>query len=257
MTGAPAARAADLPDVAGFRPDVPAQQAYRMLQQYAGPNRRIDAGRVSVPALGTQPLIYALVMSDGTGASAEMIELDLTLPPGPQIVWRVARKLTFLPGKELLVQNIVQSLHDKYGAEVPYGGSERLMTPGVPGMWWFTPQGNRAAVPPGIQFSDCDNIGPAATVEDSIATSGSGAALLQPLQRGRADLERCRELVKVSAQLGRNGNSDLALSLTVEVADLALEARTHDATLAILTADTQRHARQDHQQAVQRGKPTL
>lgn len=79
---------------------MPAKEAYEMLKKYAGPARQVAVGHQNFPELNPTPIIHQLVMSDGNrDTSAEVIELDLTLPPSPQTVWRVVRALRFQPGK--------------------------------------------------------------------------------------------------------------------------------------------------------------
>ncbi|HEY2782345.1 MAG TPA: hypothetical protein VGI90_16300 [Steroidobacteraceae bacterium] len=240
------------PDVAGFRTGIPAQEAYEALKKYAGA-RPIKNAYMNLPDLSAKPVIHELDMSDGdVDNSAEAIEIHFTLPPGPQTVWRVVRRLRFLPGKELLPQAVVASLREKYGPE-----AQQPMAFTIDGMWWFTGDGKRASLPPGVgQFANCSAIGPGAMI--SWGSTNPGLVrydLIQPLQALNPQQEPCRGLVKVSANM-TNGNN-LVSALTVEVADLALETRSHQATVAALAAGANGRAKAVLDHAAAQKKPDL
>jgi hypothetical protein len=240
------------PDVAGFRTGVPAQEAYEALKKYAGP-RPIKNAYMNLPDLSAKPVIHELDMSDGdVDNSAEAIEIHFTLPPGPQTVWRVVRRLRFLPGKELLPQAVVASLREKYGPE-----AQQPMDFKIDGMWWFTVDGQRAPLPRGAtQFADCGPVGPAASIDwGSKNPSIVRYDLIQPLQPLNPVQEACRGLVKVSANMTQITN--LITSLTVEVADLALETRSHRATVAALAAGANGRAKAVLDHAAEQKKPVL
>jgi hypothetical protein len=238
--------------VAGFRTGIPAQEAYEALKKYAGA-RPIKNAYMNLPDLSAKPVIHELDMSDGdVDNSAEAIEIHFTLPPGPQTVWRVVRRLRFLPGKELLPQAVVASLREKYGPE-----AQQPMAFTIDGMWWFTGDGKRASLPPGVgQFANCSAIGPGAMI--SWGSTNPGLVrydLIQPLQALNPQQEPCRGLVKVSANM-TNGNN-LVSALTVEVADLALETRSHQATVAALAAGANGRAKAVLDHAAAQKKPDL
>jgi hypothetical protein len=245
---------AAVPDIVGFSPGMSAEEAYRLLQKYAGPSRKIQVGRRNFPDLSPKPIIYELQVNDGdTTVYAEVLQLEFTLPPEPQTLWRVVRRLHFQPGKEMLAQNVVTLLRGKYGAE-----AQQLMTPTVPGMWWFMPDGRRASVPPGLQFADCSSIGPQPAVDIGVGTSDiPHIDFLQAIQRREPRLEQCRELVKVSAALLTLPGTDLVVAFTVEVADLGLEAHAHDASVEQIARGDKNRQQQVLDHAAQQEKPKL
>lgn len=241
------------PDVAGFRTGVPAQQAYEALRKYAGPNRTIANGYMNLPDLSAKPVIHELDMSDGDqNNSAEVIEIHFTLPPLPQTVWRVVRRLKFQPGKELTPQNVVATLREKYGPE-----AQQPMAFNMDGMWWFTVDGQRASLPSGVgQFANCNGVAPRADISwGSASPGGLRYDLIQPIQSRGASQDPCRSLLMVSANIA--GSTGLVSTLTVEVADLALEKRSHDATVAQLHGGASKREQQVIDTAEQQGRPKL
>ncbi len=168
------------PDVAGFRREFQRSRRMRALKQYAGPTRVIKNAYMNLPDLSAKPVIHELDMTDGDiDNSAEVIEIHFTLPPGPQTVWRVVRKLKFQPGKELLPQVVVASLREKYGPE-----AQLPMASNIDGMWWFTADGQRASLPLGVgQFANCSSVGPKQRSTKGSANPGIlRYDLIQPLQ---------------------------------------------------------------------------
>jgi hypothetical protein len=217
------------PDIVGFTTGMPAKEAYKKLKTYAGPARQIAIGHQNLPDLSAQPVIHKLLMSDGDrDTSAEVIEFDLTLPPLPQTVWRIARVVRVQPGKELLPQDLIANLRKKYGPE-----AQQPMTVNIPGIWWFNTDGQRASLPQGVtQFGDCAAVGPSADI-DSGNPDMPNPTLVRPLPALNPVQEPCRSLVKVSAILQPTA-PQLVHGMIVEIADLALEKRAHEATVAQL-----------------------
>ncbi len=252
--GAASAAEAAGPDIVGFRPGMSAQEAYTRLKQYAGTVRNIKVGRWSLPDLSAKPIIFELDMSDGdVNNSAEVIQLDLTLPPAPQVVWRIVRQLKFAPGKEMLPQNVVATLQEKYGP------LEHPMTQAVPGFWWFSPNGQRAVLPPGLPgFNNCNSFGPGPSLNGQ-ASNGDTLVLTRPqaIARREAWLEQCRAFTKVSASLLPPTSQGLARGLVVELADLAIEARTRDATMEALAKAANGREQQVIDKANAQEKPKL
>jgi hypothetical protein len=256
ITAARAASSADAagPDIVGFRPGMSAQEAYTKLKQYAGPARNIKAGRWSLPDLSAKPIIFELDMSDGdVNNSAEVVQLDLTLPPAPQVVWRIVRQLKFQPGKEMLPQNVAATVQEKYGPP------EQQMTPTVPGFWWFAPNGQRASLPPGLPgFNNCNSFGPGPRL-NGLGNNADTVVigLPQPIQRREAWVEQCRAFTKVCAALLTIPSQELVRGLVVELADLALEARTRDATMQALAKAANGREQQVLDRANSQEKPKL
>jgi hypothetical protein len=218
------------PDIAGFRPGTPAADAYKQLQQYAGPGRRIVVGHQNVPDLNAGPIIHELQMSEGDpDSSAEVIELDVTLPPEPQRVWRVVRMVRLNAGHEMLPQALIEGLHTKYGPE------QRPMSDTVRGMWWFDHAGARQAVPTSMT---CDGVIPTPKIDGGIQyTTGAGTQrsdLLLPLQRVDASFAPCRTLTEVGALYQTEQAHHLVISYIVQLMDLGIEAHAHEATVAQL-----------------------
>jgi hypothetical protein len=251
--GAGATSRAAGPDIVGFTTGMPAKEAYEMLKKYAGPARQVAVGHQNFPELNPTPIIHQLVMSDGNrDTSAEVIELDLTLPPSPQTVWRVVRALRFQPGKEMLAQDLIATLRKKYGPEY----SRPPMAANLPGTWWYTADGARASLPPGVpQFGDCNAVGPSGDF-DQANLDMPNPMLIRPLPALNPFQEPCRTLVKVSAML-QQSSAELAHGLIVAVADLALEKRAHEATVAKVAGANEAAQKQVIDTAHSQEKPKL
>src|SRR5512147_1982732 len=87
------------PDIVGLKPGITLQEAYDRLKAY-NKIAQVEIGRMLYPELAAEPVPYAVVLGQEGGLSADLIEADVTLPPGKPIVWRVVRTLRFPQGKE-------------------------------------------------------------------------------------------------------------------------------------------------------------
>ena len=247
-----AAAAGTPPDIAGFRLGLPAGEAYELLKKYAGPNRRIVAGHQNLPDLGPPPIIHELQMSDGDPAtSSEVIEMDLTLPPQPQRVWRIVRRVFFLPGHEVMPAPLVASLREKYGAEV------HTLGPASQGVWWLDGAGQNASLPADMK---CDGVGPQGWIDEGIQyTLGAGTQrsdLVLPLPPVDSRFAICRTLTRVAALVQRDAH-DLVNMFEVQIADLSIDTSAHNATVALLNQRVQEREDQRQNRAAQQPKPPL
>jgi hypothetical protein len=238
--------------VAGFRPGMPAEAAYQALQKYAGPRRRVAVGRQNLPDLSPKPIIHEIQMSEGDpSASAEVIQMDLTLPPQPQVVWRVVRRVRLPAGQEVMIDRFLESLQAKYGREA------RTLQP-TAGVWWYDPAGRPAPLTADMK---CDGIGPVAEIDAGFDFVKGWAPLrnelIMPLARIEPRFVPCRSWTKVAAVMQLDPTRRLVTYYTVEMADMGLQTRAQEATLAQLDAAAKHRDQQVLDRAAKQPKPSL
>jgi len=222
-----------LPDVEGFRPGMTLQEGYNQLKAYI-PNAKVVFDTVQISHLSDKPLPYQLTLSEsGIEQSPKVVQIGITLPPGEQVVWRVAGQLQTFPGQEDMSRTIlIAALRQKYGPETYMDGSSATTNNLV---WLFDEQGKRVT----------ENTPPASpcAVAPVVANSmGPGMAILnQPSPAFQEDQSggwlRCKSLVFVNAVLktdASRGNPEYINRIAVSVADSGLASRAQDATAALI-----------------------
>lgn len=232
-SGPAAGRAAaqGLPDIVGLKPGITLQEAYDRLKAY---NRiaQVEIGRMAYPDLAAEPIPYAVVLGQEGELSAELIEADVTLPPGKQVVWRVVRTLRFPQGKEQPVTNLMAALREKYGPE-SFVVKSNIPTPN----WFLDEHGRAVADTGGLSFATCAVVGGLPAINTSVLNGVVAPLqynLIQPQQRSGTNADLCRALVTVRAVLHPAPDPRLALMLSVSITDSPLEAREHEATVNFL-----------------------
>lgn len=226
-----AAAGGALPDIVGLRPGITLQEAYDRLKAY---NRiaKVEVGRMMYPDLAAEPIPYAVVLGQEGDLSADLIEADVTLPPGKQVVWRVVRTLRFPQGKEQPITNLMAALREKYGPE-SFVVKSNMPTPN----WIFDEHGKVVADTGGLSFTTCAIAGGLPTINTG-PLNGVVAPLqynlIQPQQRSGTNADLCRALVTVRALIQPASDPRLATTLAVSVTDSPLEAREHEATVDFL-----------------------
>lgn len=222
-----------LPDIVGFRPGVSFQEAHQRLKAYH-PKGRIDVGQVQIPELGDRRLPATLLFTSPVSPGLEVpeiIQLELTLPPEPPVVWGILRRLFFEAGKEMTRPNLLAALRRQYGPE-----NHGITIPIVNLYWAFDEQGRRAET--GREtYTNCAlpgawdiSLNRGATGSRSSAFPASSLLLGRPVPNQGP----CKPLVYVKALLQPSGPRGLELieSSTVTVINGALAARAQAATAA-------------------------
>lgn len=221
-----------LPDVTGFTPDVPMQEAAAKLKAY-DKAARVYIAQMPPEGLGAQPVAYALSSAQNGTSSIEIIEEDLTLPPHPQRVWRIVRTVRFPSGQQPLVKNLVNDLRQKYGPEsFANAGATPILH------WYFDEQGQRAVQGAGLNFGNCSGFSPPPTINSSVlqpVLSPLQIKLIQPVGALNVTLEPCRKLIAVNATIEVAPDRAIAAQLMVSVDDFPLEVREHRATVDFLS----------------------
>ena len=246
---------AALPDIVGLRPGVSFQAAYTFLKSY-DQLAKVGVGAGPLQAFGSKPVPFMLVLGQDGASSAELIEADVTLPPGQQVVWKVSRELRFAPGKQTTAQNLVATLRQKYG---PEGFLTQSTTPTL--YWFYDEQGRRVTEVNGMQVSQCTTLADVSTVNYgpllNLANSVPYPLIqIQPLD-DREAIVRCRPLVILVARMDRAADLNLIGMLSVAIADRPLEARAHKATLEFMAHGADAQRQQELDRANQQAKPKL
>ncbi len=221
------------PDIVGLKPGITLQEAYDRLKAY---NRiaQVEVGRMLYPDLAAEPIPYAVVLGQEGELSADLIEADVTLPPGKPVVWRVMRTLRFPQGKEQPIANLMAALREKYGPE-SFVVKSNIPTPN----WFFDEHGKAVADTGGLSFSTCALVGGVPAINTSVL-NGTVAPLqynlIQPWRGSGTNGDLCRALVTVRAVIHPAPDPRLAIALSVSITDSPLEAREHEATVAFLAS---------------------
>ena len=219
------------PDIVGLRPGITLQEASDRLKAY---NRiaQVEVGRMLYPELAAEPVPYAVVLGQEGELSADLIEADVTLPPGKPLVWRVVRTLRFPRGKEQPVNNLMAALREKYGPE-SFVVKSNIPTPN----WFFDQHGNVVADTGGLSLSTCALVGGLPAINTSVLNGAVAPVqynLIQAWQPSGTNGDLCRGLVTVRAVIHPAPDPRLALMLSISITDGPLEARAREATVAFL-----------------------
>jgi hypothetical protein len=241
-----------LPDVVGFHAGVPVQNAYSQLKAYDR-KAHVDVDSVPIPEISAKPIAYELTLSEfGADSSPEAVQVGITLPPNQQTVWRVARRLTAVPGKEMSRTNLIAALRKKYGPEqYMSGGANPIL------VWLFEQDGKRA-------IENRPPASPCALAPVVANTNGLGMAILKDPsptfpQDQTGGWLRCKSLVYVRALLNVAPGRDAEYinSMDVSVGDMALATRAQDATAAFIANANARQNGQELDKLRQQAAPKL
>lgn len=243
-----AAVAGMLPDVVGFRPGVSIQEGVKQLKAY-NPKVMVGFDNVTIPQISEKPMPYQLTLTDGV--SGETLQLGVTLPPNPQVVWKVARQLEVTtPGQEMSRTTLVEALRKKYGME----DHANLAAGGGDMVWLFDEDGHRAT-----ENRAPDS--PCALAPVLSNTNGLGIAPLNSASKSyppSTGWGRCKMLVFVKAFMQRrSGGADAINVLAVTVGDNGLASRAQDATAAYIAGADQKQQNQEADKLRQKAAPKL
>jgi len=240
-----AALSSVLPDVAGIRPGMAAQEAYSVLKS-RHPSIKIGVGQLQLQGLGDKPIVVQIAAQVVDASAPETITVWLTTPPGDQVVFAVGRLLEYDPNQPLLRSEVLQNLRQKFGAE----------TASSPGQayWAFDELGKR---PDAARMRQLNCMSRAHGSVPVVAPSGSTFPGGTPVMFGLEAATPCDAFIKVNAQLdGPNGQDETYVHrITVTVRDLALERRSQEAYQAYLANADARKGKEELEKAKQRKAP--
>ena len=234
-----------LPDVAGIRPGMPAQEAYSILKaRHSG--IKIGVGQLQMQGLGDKPIAVQIAAQVVDAAAPETITVWLTTPPGNQVVFAVGRLLKYDPSQPLLRSQVLESLRQKYGPET--GSSPQQV------YWAFDEQGKR---PDAARMRQLNCMSIAHGSVQVGPPPGSTFPGMTPVMYSPEAAHPCDAFIKVNAQLdGANGQDQTYVHrITVTVRDLALERRSQEAYRAYLANADARKSKDELEKARQRKVP--
>jgi hypothetical protein len=233
-----------LPDVAGIRPGVPAEEAYNLLKA-RHPSIKIGVGQLQMQGLGDKP-ISAQISAQVVDASApETISVWLTSPPGKQVVFAVGRILEYDPNQPLLRSKVVDSLRQKFGPETLDSGAEVY--------WAFDEQGRRPDAERMKQLN-CISVGQGNLVP--APPQGPTFPAMTTIIYSPPALNPCDSFIKVNAELSSPGPDHTYVHrITLMICDLALERRSQEAYRAYLANAVNDRSKEELEKAKQRKLP--
>ena len=242
-----------LPDIVGLQPGLSFQEAYDRLKAY---NRiaKVAVGQSMDPDFGPDPVPYTMVLAEEGAMSPELIQADVTLPPGKQVVWQLVRTLRFPMDKQPLIKNLVTTLREKYGPE------SHVIQSTTPTLnWYFDEHGKPVTETGGLNFAHCAVFGENRAITDlgTGGVSGPQYNLKQPVRRTGTAQDLCHSLVIVRATFGQSPDPMLAVTLTVRIIDFPLEVRARAATVEFLAKGAAAQREKELEKANQQAKPKL
>lgn len=256
-----------LPDILGIRTGMSPGDAFNILKAH-DPAHSVVLEQVQYPQLyGDKPIVYG--MNTATSGAADQFSAELTLPPNPQVVWRVHRVLgTFTAN----TPNVLNSVLQKYGT--PW--NPRAPAPADPHdgvlRWFYDEQGHR--MDPGtaagnLVYKNCLNstMQPwfgddvpgiqnrtSTTMERSFTRTQT--VTMPPLVDPSKN-PQCTNLVllQVTINGGMLRDSDLSFTMDFMMADYTAEHRAEVALDNSLNAIIQHGAQQQRNDAGQQAVP--
>ena len=234
-----------LPDVAGIRPGMSAEEAYKLLKA-RNSSVQIGIGQMALQGFGEKPVVTEMRAVVVDPSAPETITVWLTTPPGKQVVFAVGRLLEYDPSQPLLRNKVAESLHEKYGLETD--------TNPILIYWAFDQQGRRPDPGPLKQFN-CAAVAPASlnVGPPQGATYPAVSSLIYPLPPASP----CDAFVKVTAQLDAAAPRDQTYvrRITVLAWDLPLYRRAKESYQAYLASGANAQSRAELEKAKQRPAP--
>ena len=269
---APAPGGGALPDILGLHTSMTAQQAYDLL-------KGIDPGHTVVLQQWTIPQLYAdkPIIIDMTPANTgpdNQIDVTITLPPNPQVVWQIRRSIGRFTSTK---PNVLNSLFQKYGT--PWNPN-----PGQPvnsnlgELYWFFDEQGKPANPPTapaelLAFKNClgsvmapwywggwPSSNPAGQTNNTVAQGGPRTSVEpMPPVFDASKNPQCNNLIRVHAELngGIVRDNDLAFFMEVDIVDYTAQHRTNMALNDRLNAIVEQGAQQQRNNASQQAVPKL
>jgi hypothetical protein len=234
-----------LPDVAGIRPGMPAQEAYAILKA-RNPNIRISMGQAPIPGFGDKPVVTEMRAQVTDASAPETINVWLTIPPTKQVVFAVGRLLEFDQNQPLLRSKVLASLREKYGTETDLANWEAF--------WAFDEHGGRPDAAR-VKQLNCMSSGHGNLMIDAPQTATFPAPSILVYSPG-AD-NGCEWLIKLNAYLSGPGGLDLTYVYNVRVMlwDVRLQRQTQEAYQAYLANAGAAKSKEELEKAKQRKLP--
>jgi len=253
------AAAEGLPDVLGIQLGMPAREAHAKLQAQI-PKNPINVTTTNLPTI-EKPVISSFQSAPkqtiAMGDEADIVTVDVTLPPNKQAVWRVARE-HFFPDKGIPKKTLLASLREKYGK-----GSRAIASNGkattdesqiVGLLWLMDEQGRPTALPPLVGMTD-----PLSSCKAS--AEGNGAMLVEsppPTTFSSADYKWClSNYTAVNVGFMQGELPELYSRMQVGIVSLPFAARAGEATMKWKQEIAEGQHKKELEKAKQQEKPRL
>jgi hypothetical protein len=250
-----------LPDVLGITAGMPLQQAMDLMKAHDPGHSVIIREWIAPQAFGDKPAIFQV--STGTTGPDDTLDVNFTLPPQPQVVWRIHRTLGGLNRFSSTLTNVLNGLYQKY--RTPWNPNPGLAINNGVQQWFFTEQGQRVnpTTPPDMNaLKTCMNTMMQdweifLTSWEPTNQSGKAVQMFHVPPRTRivnmpaaydpAKNPNCNNLVYVHTQLNGGGpvnDSILQFSIDFWIEDYPLEHRSAQSLNDMLNAVVQRGVQQ-------------
>jgi hypothetical protein len=240
-----AATSSALPDLAGIRPGMPAQEAYTILKA-RNPNIKIGLGQAPIPGFGDKPVVTEMRAQVTDPAAPETITVWLTIPPTKQVVFAVGRLLEYDPEQPVLRSKVLASLREKYGNETELANWEAF--------WAFDEHGGRPEAAR-VKQLNCMNKGHGNLLikgpETATFTAPSMLVYSPEADNG------CEWLIKLNAHFTGRGGLDPTYVYNIDVTlwDVRLQRQTQEAYRAYLANAGAAKSKEELEKAKQREAP--
>jgi hypothetical protein len=259
-----------LPDVLGTTTGMPIQQAMDLMKAH-DPGHNVIIRQWLIPqAFGDKPVTYQI--STATTGEDDTLEVDVTLPPQPQMVWQIQRVIGGQNRFTSTLANVDKGLYQKYG--MPWNPNPPLPLNPKGLQWFFTEQGralNPTARPDIDALKACQNTvmqpwailapGTGGTEESGKAVQvyhvpPRGGIVKMPPAFDPAKNPECNNLIYV--QTGIDGSDDdMRFAVHFSIDDYPLQHRTAQALNDMLNAVVQRGIQQQRDADSKRPLPKL
>jgi hypothetical protein len=260
------------PDILGVHTGMSPEQVYEALKSI-DVTHRVTVAQVPIPALlGNKTAVYAMAPESRNSGAQETMSVWISLPPNPQQVWSVQRQ--FNGSIHTTMEQIVDSLRQKYGPETVASMSNPNANPNAPDMFWiYDGKGHLADPATGKHIQkDCGNYGlqpvpinnmpgpPAGQVQAGAISAAYGVN--GPLQiTDQNDPTKhldCQGWIQIHAYAG--GFMDHGVfndNLFVSITDFGIQKRAAYALNQVLTGAANKQQQQDLNKANQQAVPKL
>jgi len=270
----PAAGGSALPDILGLHTGMTAQQAYDLLKAY-DPGHTVTLSQWTIPQLyADKPII--LDMTPANTGPDNMIDVTITQPPNPQVVWQIRRSIGRFTSTK---PNVLKTLFDKYGTPWNPNPGQPVNSDLGELYWFFNEQGKPVNPPTApadvLAFKNCLNsvmgpwysswVGwpssnPAGQTSNSVA-QGTPRTTVEPMPPAFDPSKnlQCNNLIRVHAEVngGVVRDNDLTFFMELDIADFTAQHRTNMALNDKLNAIVQQGAQQQRNNASQQSVPKL
>lgn len=252
------ASAAGLPDILGIQLGMPAREAHAKLQGQF-PKNNLQVMSTNLPSI-EKPVISSFQSAPkqtlAMGDEADIVTVDVTLPPNKQAVWRVGRN-HFFPGKGIPKTTMLASLREKYGKETRamIGSKPTTDESKITNLLWLMDEQGRPATPPPL-LGMVDPLTSCKTTAE-----GNGALLVEsplPIIQVNPDYTWClSNYTAVTVEFMQGELPELYSRMQVGIVSLPFAARAGEATMKWKKEVAEGQHKQELEKAKQQEKPKL